>query len=548
MVTNTGEYDCLIFGGGLAGSVLAWTLIEEGKRPLLIGNTGKSRCSHVAAGLINPIGGKRLNLVWEAERHILYARNFYLRLQSKFDRQYYAERRIARIFSGDKEQKLWDAKKKIVAYKKWTSPLTKEDIPDACSTKELFGFAIKGAGIVKISELIGDVHEELAQRDAIENTDFDYQDIGFKNDRVTWRSSNAPIAVFTEGHLATDNPWFKFVPYRPAKGVIGRIKTNVQLSDTIIIQGKFLIPRQDGSAIVGATYNWEDMSDEPDRNGIAEIESFLRKLMGNHWSWLEIFAGVRPTIPGAMPAVGPHPEQRNLFSFNGFGSKGATQIPILADGLYRFIWEGKPLPKEILPARFKKEPNPLSKRWIAVEIARDRVMRHLKPGDTAIDATTGNGHDTLWLAQSVGPNGAVYAFDIQECAIDIARKKIDNLSIETQTTFLKACHSRMMSQLPLNIKAKAILFNLGYLPKGDKSIVTRIDTTISALDQSLTILHPNGIISIVIYPGHQGGTSEADGILNWTQSIDDSSYETEFVSNPSGNPKSPHLIFIQKRA
>ena len=152
MVTNTGEYDCLIFGGGLAGSVLAWTLIEKGKRPLLIGNPGKSRCSHVAAGLINPIGGKRLNLVWEAERHILYARNFYLRLQSKFDRQYYAERRIARLFSCDKEQKLWDAKKKMVAYKKWTSPLTKKDIPYACSTKKLFGFAIKGAGIVKISE------------------------------------------------------------------------------------------------------------------------------------------------------------------------------------------------------------------------------------------------------------------------------------------------------------------------------------------------------------------------------------------------------------
>jgi hypothetical protein len=105
----------------------------------------------------------------------------------------------------------------------------------------------------------------------------------------------------------------------------------------------------------------------------------------------------------------------------------------------------------------------------------------------------------------------------------------------------------MASQLPSNIKAKAIVFNLGYLPEGDKSIVTRTDTTVSALDQSLTLLQPNGIISILIYPGHQGGTPEADGILNWAQSIDDSSYKTEFVSNPSGNPKSPHLLFVQKR-
>jgi len=547
MVTNTGEYDCLIFGGGLAGSVLAWTFTEKGKRPLLIGNPAKSRCSHVAAGLINPIGGKRLNLVWDAESQIPYARNFYLRLQSKFGRPYYTERRIARIFSDEKEPKLWDAKKNIVAYQKWISPLTREDTPDGWSNKELSGFTIIGGGIVKITELIGDIHEELKQSEALENTDFEYQDIEFRNDRVTWRGYNAPIAVFAEGHLATDNPWFNFVPYRPAKGVIGRIKTSVQLSDTIIIQGKFLIPRQDGSAIVGATYNWENRSDEPDTNGTAEIESFLKKRLGDQWSWLEISAGVRPTIPGAIPAVGPHPEQHNLFSFNGFGSKGATQIPILADGLYRFIWEGKLLPNEILPARFKKEPIPHSKRWIAVEIARDRVLRHLKPGEIAIDATTGNGHDTLWLARAVGPTGTVYAFDIQECAIDIARNKVDNEGIEDRTTFLNTCHSRMASQLPSNIKAKAIVFNLGYLPEGDKSIVTRTDTTVSALDQSLTLLQPNGIISILIYPGHQGGTPEADGILNWAQSIDDSSYKTEFVSNPSGNPKSPHLLFVQKR-
>ncbi len=547
MVTNTGEYDCLIFGGGLAGSILAWTFIENGKRPLLIGNPALSRCSHVAAGIINPIGGKRLNLVWEAEKQIPYARNFYFRLQSKFNRQYYTDRRIARIFSDANEQKLWDAKKNVVAYEKWTSPLTREDIPEGWNSNEYSGFSIKGAGVVKIPELILKLHEELTKREALENSVFGYDEIDFSHDRVNWRNFNAPIAIFAEGHLATDNPWFKFVPYRPAKGVIGRIKTSVLLSDTIIIHGKFLIPNKDGSAIVGATYNWEDRSDKPDTNGTNEIESFLRKRLGNHWSWLEIYAGVRPTLPGAMPVVGPHPKQLNLFSFNGFGSKGATQVPILAEEMYRFIWEGKPLPKETLPSRFIKEPNTKSKRWIAVEIARDRVLQYLKSGDTAIDATTGNGHDTLWLAQAVGPNGAVYAFDIQDCAIDVARKRIVTESTEIQTTFLNACHSDMESHLPSNTKAKAIVFNLGYLPEGDKSIVTRTDTTVSALDKSLTLLHSDGIISIVIYPGHQGGNSEADGILSWTQSIDENSYKTEFVSNPSGNPKSPHLLFVQKR-
>ncbi len=548
MATAVREFDCLIFGGGLAGSVLAWTLIENGKRPLLIDKFGKSRCSQVAAGLINPIGGKRLNLVWEGKKQIHFAQTFYRRLETKFGHQFFTERKVTRLFSSESEKNLWDKKKNLVEYREWTSSLQKDDLPNYLGSNELSGLAIRGAGIVNISALIESIHWELAQRNALERAEFGYQDIKVRNDLITWKDYHAPYVVFAEGHLATENPWFGFIPYRPAKGVIGRIETRVPLMDTIVIQGKFLIPNGEKTAIVGATYDWESRSDEPDPKGIEELESFLRIHLENKWKWQEVHAGVRPTIPGAMPAVGPHPESPNLFSFNGFGSKGATQAPILAKALYEFIWHAKSLPKEITPIRFLKDSNSPPKRWIAVEIARDRVKQHLKAGDTAIDATTGKGHDTLWLAQTTGPTGTVYAFDIQDSAIEIAKGRLANKNALAQIVFLNTCHSHMASQLPSGLNVKAIVFNLGYLPEGDKSIITKIDTTISALNQSISLLQPNGIVSLVIYPGHQGGDAESDGVLNWAQSLDRNSYGTEIVSNPSGNTKSPYLLFVQKVA
>lgn len=540
------EFDCLIFGGGLAGSVLAWTLIENGKRPLLIDQSSKSRCSRVAAGLINPIGGKRLNLVWEAANQIHFAQAFYRRLEKRFEQQFYTERKVARLFSDENERSLWEQKKDRVEYQAWSARLQKDDLPSYLDANEFSGMAIIGAGVVKIPDLIESIHKDLDQRNALERTEFDYQEIKVQNESISWKCYQAPYAVFAEGHFATENPWFGFIPYRPAKGVIGRIDTNVPLLDTIVIQGKFLMPNSDGSATVGATYNWDSRTDESDSKGIAELESFLRKHLGNEWKWKETQAGVRPTIPGAMPAVGPHPEFSNLFSFNGFGSKGATQAPILANALYEFIWRAKPLAREITPSRFRKDTNSEPKRWIAVEIARDQVLQHLKAGDTVIDATTGNGHDTLWLAQAVGSTGTVYAIDIQDSAIAIAKDRIARENALAQTKFLNTCHSQMASHLPTGTQAKAIVFNLGYLPEGDKSIITRTDTTISALNQCLALLKPNGIISVVIYPGHEGGESESDGILVWAQSLDRTSYSTEIVSNPSGNLKSPYLLFVKK--
>ncbi len=144
------------------------------------------------------------------------------------------------------------------------------------------------------------------------------------------------------------------------------------------------------------------------------------------------------------------------------------------------------------------------------EMAHDLVARRLLPGAAAIDATVGNGHDTLFLARCVGPSGRVEGFDIQPEAIAATRLATSGLP----QVRLHCLGHEAMGRI-LTVPVEAILFNLGYLPSGDRGVVTRRDTTLPALDAALDLLSGSGLLSVVVYPGHPGGREEADAVEEW---------------------------------
>jgi len=547
MASVAREFDCIIFGGGLAGSLLAWTLIESGRNPLLVNKAGLSNCSRVAAGLVNPIGGRRMNLAWEAEKQIPFAKKTYEKLGLQFGESFYFPRKIVRLLGDLESQIAWEAKSNQGPYRHWILDNSELVLPKQSPTADAAYFGITGGGYLDIPALLGSLHSNLESQGCLEQAQFDYSDIKTGADCVNWKLTRAPIAIFAEGWLGQQNPWLSFIPFRPAKGVIGKIQTNIDFFDTVIVDKFFLLPRNDGSIQVGATYAWDELDEFPDSESVSELETFLQSHLENDWEWLDVAAGIRPSIPGAKPIVGPHPENDRIFVFNGFGSKGATQIPLFAQRLHDAIWKGSSLPAESAPSRFRKDDSKQSKRWIAVEIARDRILKRLDFGDVAIDATAGNGNDTLWLANAVGSQGHVYAFDIQKEAIELARKKLDRAGCSKRVSLIHECHSRIQENIPRNKLAKAIVFNLGYLPKGEKSLITQSKTTIEALETSLNLLQPEGMLSIVAYPGHPGGKEETEALLDWYENIDTDQYTKQSTANPSGNPKSPIIFFLTKR-
>ncbi|MDT3960014.1 class I SAM-dependent methyltransferase [Staphylococcus kloosii] len=177
--------------------------------------------------------------------------------------------------------------------------------------------------------------------------------------------------------------------------------------------------------------------------------------------------------------------------------------------------------------------------------AKTLLSEHVNEQSIVIDATCGNGHDTLFLAQQV-PNGEVYAFDIQLQAIEHTSAKIkdyDNVKL------IHDSHANAKVYIPnaYHGHVDAAIFNLGYLPKGDKQIVTHPESTISAIKRIFEILAPEGIIILVIYPGHEEGKVERDQVLNYLTTLDQQVahvLQYQFI-NQQNDP--PFICAIEKR-
>ncbi|HSG69717.1 MAG TPA: class I SAM-dependent methyltransferase [Planctomycetaceae bacterium] len=170
------------------------------------------------------------------------------------------------------------------------------------------------------------------------------------------------------------------------------------------------------------------------------------------------------------------------------------------------------------------------------------------PGDIAIDATAGNGHDTLFLAQQVGPAGCVYAFDIQQTALDHTQARLNEAGI-ANVVLHRECHSRMSKLIPESRHGSvaAVTFNLGYLPSGDKTIITKPETSVRAIQTAVELLRPGGIITVLCYTGHPGGLEEADAIEQALRELSGSRITLESITSEETQGPSPKLFVIRKK-
>jgi hypothetical protein len=135
------------------------------------------------------------------------------------------------------------------------------------------------------------------------------------------------------------------------------------------------------------------------------------------------------------------------------------------------------------------------------------VKQVVKPGDICIDATVGNGNDTLFLAECVGTTGRVYGFDIQEAAIKKTKQKLAASGLQERVLLFQKSHTLMNNYLTPG-SVKAVMFNLGYLPGGDHRLVTKPESTLQALKNALQLIEVGGMITVVSYTGHKGGLEE----------------------------------------
>ena len=182
-----------------------------------------------------------------------------------------------------------------------------------------------------------------------------------------------------------------------------------------------------------------------------------------------------------------------------------------------------------------------SARYLAAEILR----AVLSPGDRAIDATMGNGHDTALLCSLVGPEGRVYAFDVQPAALEATRRRLAEEGLAGQAELFLLGHEHMREAVGEPVKA--IVFNLGWLPGGDHRITTLTETTLPAIQQALALLMPMGVLVICVYPGHPEGEREQEMVTRLLSSLSPREYNVLMQQFLNAGAGAPLCFAVQKQ-
>lgn len=177
-----------------------------------------------------------------------------------------------------------------------------------------------------------------------------------------------------------------------------------------------------------------------------------------------------------------------------------------------------------------------------------KQMLHQHPNPVVVDATLGNGNDTLFLAQEVGMSGKVFGFDIQSLAIEKTTHRLKEQGLLNRVSLFQAGHEHWEQHIPLEHKhqIQAVIFNLGYLPHGDKTIITKPITTLQAIQHACEWLSPGGIITIALYTGHEGGQDEADHVVSFVSQLPSKQFQVMW-QRVLNRMQAPSLIVIEKK-
>ncbi len=325
------HYDHFIIGQGLAGSLLAWRLLTAGRRVLVIDNGNVAAASRVAAGLVNPVTGKRLVREPKAETYLAEARACYGRLAGQFGVDFFHDKPMLRLFDNDEIKLSWAKRNDDDEYR----GLIGEALgSDECGF-ETGGFIQYQTGYLLTSPLLNTLSQWFKQQTAMLETEFSYADLQF-GDTIRWQDHSADGVIFCEGARVINNPWFRHLPMQPSRGDILTLQTDDPLPTWIINSGQWLLPLENGLFKVGATYDWprpgQPLQEKGSLQGREKLLSVLHRLAPTvkHYQLVEHRAGIRPNSKDKRPLIGFHTQHPRLAVFNGFGSKGSMLIPYYA--------------------------------------------------------------------------------------------------------------------------------------------------------------------------------------------------------------------------
>jgi len=345
------EIDFLIIGRGIAGTAMGYRLEEAGQKVLIFDQPESNKSSRVAAGLYNPVTGRKMVKSWMAEFLFPEIEPFYQQMEMVAGREFLTRKKIYRPFLSIEEQNEWMGHSSDPKIGTFIDQIyTKSQYPEL---RDPFGgVLLKMSGWLNINEYLDGMADYFGDR-LLER---EFQENLLEKTSEGWRYENisAKNLIFCNGLGALNSRFFSYLPFAPVKGEILEVAQDFD-PDFIVNRGVFRVQLSKGVYRVGSTYTWHDLETGPSETAKIEILGKLLDVVKvpvesviNHKT------GIRPATKDRKPFLGKHPTQDSVYFFNGFGAKGVSLIPYFSKMMTQYLVKSQPILAEVDIARYFK--------------------------------------------------------------------------------------------------------------------------------------------------------------------------------------------------
>lgn len=338
--------DYLIVGQGIAGSLLAWSLLKRNKKVIVIDKKNDSSASFVSAGIIHPVTGRRIVKTWMADELLSFARTTYREIEKQFGESIFHPLKVLELLSAPKEYNDWmarSAEKEMAGYIENT-----ENAVNYTDYLQPFyrSITVNESSWIDTGKLLRIFRNYFYSRDILIDEKFNNDDLHSEQQGVVYKNLSAQKVIFCEGHEAKYNPFWSHLPFFLSKGEVLTIRAEMDLSH-ILNRKIFILPVANNLFRVGSTYSWDKPDNIPTEAGREFLESQLKQILKIPFEVVEHKAAVRPTVKDRRPFLGLHPAHDSVGIFNGMGTKGCLLAPYFADHLAGYLSGTNELMKEV---------------------------------------------------------------------------------------------------------------------------------------------------------------------------------------------------------
>lgn len=348
----TKKTDYIIVGLGLAGACLALQLLKRGKRILVFDTPSKNRASLIAAGLFNPITGKRIVKTWKADEIFSYLFKFYREAEKELQAKFFYDHPLYTPFRTIEEQNEWMSKSADNSFANYITQVTTQSTFGEEVNDPIGGILLSQCGYINTGIFLNSVRDLLQQKESYLEELWLEEKMKISDVGVVYENISAEKVIYCTGIHALQSRHFEMLPLKMLKGEVMTIKTSKALN-RIYNRGVYVVESGEMEYKVGATYDLANLKSGVTVGGRMELEQKAGDLLSipfevTHQDW-----GIRPSTIDRRPIIGTHPGEKNILIFNGLGTKGVSLAPYFSEQLADYLLGQGNLDKEANITRVK---------------------------------------------------------------------------------------------------------------------------------------------------------------------------------------------------